>query len=387
LSSSYLYREKFSELLLHLETCNPYYRHIVFKERPVSQLTFEEFPLLTKQTIKDHFDSYISSTSDSIVEELTTGSTGQPLKCLKTNEERLRMSMAIWRERKRYDKKVNINNFFGTFGADYIKRYGDFFNFEPENMEICFNKLMKANPRWLAAPITALKKYAKRIEIGELEYEQGQIKFIELVGEYVEEIDRLYIEKVFGCRTILHYGLRETWLIAYECEARKLHVLNDLFYIEQLHDSAHNQSELMVTSYVNKLMPIIRYKTGDLGEVEAGTCSCGRSGQIIKLSGGRTAGIIKGPVEMLGDMFFKRTVYKWQQAGFDCIEALRVEQRAIDLFQINFIPKTNYSESAGLALKNFIEQGLGRKVEVQLTVVETLPSSANGKSMFYSCLC
>ncbi|SDE61703.1 phenylacetate-CoA ligase [Paenibacillus sp. UNCCL117] len=385
--SSYLKREKFLELLLYLETFNHYYRHIVAKERPVSQLTLEDFPLLTKQTIKDHFDCYISSTSDSIVEELTTGSTGQPLKCLKTNEERLRMSMAIWRERKRHDKHVNINNFFGTFGAEYVKRYGDFFNFEPENMKICFEKLMKAEPRWLAAPITALKKYAKRIENRELEYEQGQIKFIELVGEFVEESDRVYIEKVFGCRTILHYGLRETWLVAYECKARKLHVLDDLFYIEQLHDSAHNQSELLVTSYVNKLMPIIRYKTGDLGVVEAETCSCGRSGQIVKLAGGRTAGIIKGPVEMLGDMFFKRTVYKWQQAGFDCIEALRVEQRAIDLFQINFIPKANYSEPAGLALKDFIAQGLGREVEVNLTIVESLPSSANGKSMFYSCLC
>ena len=66
--------------------------------------SFKSIPIVTKKEIRNCYSDYISKTPESVLEELTSGSTGEPLKCLKTNNERLKASLILWLERKKHDK-------------------------------------------------------------------------------------------------------------------------------------------------------------------------------------------------------------------------------------------------------------------------------------------
>ncbi|MGR6545031.1 hypothetical protein [Paenibacillus tundrae] len=383
---------KIKVLLNELYLENDFYRNLfIEKDIDPGNVDCEHFlqlPVITKDVIRKNEGDYYSRSDEAYYVEYTTGSTGVPLRCLKTKREKLISTLAIWQERRRWDPEVNIENYVSLFGRDDTSFNP--FDFSEQNMIYSFNELLSLNPRWLSAPITALLRYAKLINECIIKYDKKQIKFIELIGEYAEQSEREIVEHAFGCKTILHYGLRETWFACYECPEGNLHVREDLFFLEQ--DNSNKQiqegmNEILITSFFNKKMPIIRYSTGDLGKVERMHCKCGQHTQVLKLAGGRKAGIIKGPNEMLGDMFFKRIIRSLIEDGDDSIETFRVEQNSIDQFTFFIVPNDQFNDSVKSKLVKRVNEKIKRKVTVNIITVKTIPVLTSGKFQVFKCLC
>lgn len=89
-------------------------------------------------------------------------------------------------------------------------------------------------------------------------------------GELLEPYMRKAIEEALACKVINRYGLAELGVMAYEVDSdENLYVLDSEGMAENLvHHNGAN--ELVFTGYRNKLMPLIRYATGDLAEVVHG---------------------------------------------------------------------------------------------------------------------
>ncbi|WCP67274.1 hypothetical protein LYZ37_00680 [Vibrio tubiashii] len=87
-------------------------------------------------------------------------------------------------------------------------------------------------------------------------------------GELLEDYMRDKIQKVLCCKVINRYGLAELGVMAYQFEGRSdMFVYDSEGYPESFrHDN--NRNELVFTGFRNRLMPLIRYRTGDLATVE-----------------------------------------------------------------------------------------------------------------------
>ena len=79
-------------------------------------------------------------------------------------------------------------------------------------------------------------------------------------------------EEVFGGRTYAHYGHSELALLGGWCEgARTYHFLPNYGYLELLDEAQREvgepgaSGEITGTGYLNRVMPLIRYRTGDWG--------------------------------------------------------------------------------------------------------------------------
>lgn len=87
-------------------------------------------------------------------------------------------------------------------------------------------------------------------------------------GELLQPYMREKIAKVFQCRVIDRYGLAELGIMAYELDGHEhgLQVLESEGWPESrsLADGGH---ELVFTGFRNRLMPLIRYVTGDRAKV------------------------------------------------------------------------------------------------------------------------
>lgn len=119
------------------------------------------------------------------------------------------------------------------------------------------------------------------------------VKKIILAGEPVNLSGIEKIKSYFHTVPYNFYGSEETDGLAGDCEQhRGLHFFNDLFYMELLHmdgvqpSKKENQiGEAVITSLYQKGMPLIRYRLGDIIEIEQEKCSCGCEYPLIHVYG------------------------------------------------------------------------------------------------------
>ena len=106
-----------------------------------------------------------------------------------------------------------------------------------------------------------------------------------LGGEPWTEAMREQIERVLGITAVNFYGLSEMCGpgVAAECPARAgLHVQEDHFAVEVIDAGGRPvatgaEGELVFTTLTKEAMPLLRYRTGDIGRLVTGTCACGRT--------------------------------------------------------------------------------------------------------------
>lgn len=94
----------------------------------------------------------------------------------------------------------------------------------------------------------------------------------------IEESSLIKAYDIYGLAEIISPG------IGIECECRDgLHILEDLFYPEIIDQKTGkilpdgDLGELVLTTLTKQIMPMIRYRTGDITRIIPGACKCGRS--------------------------------------------------------------------------------------------------------------
>ena len=112
-------------------------------------------------------------------------------------------------------------------------------------------------------------------------------------GELLEMRHRRRIAAALGCRVVDRYGLAEFGVVAYQFDrAEGLDLLDSEAWAETVPgDAAEPAERLVLTGLRNRLMPLIRYETGDLAQltVEGGAivikALVGRIHDIVPLNG------------------------------------------------------------------------------------------------------
>jgi phenylacetate-CoA ligase len=137
-----------------------------------------------------------------------------------------------------------------------------FNNLSQSELELIWRRILKFRPYMVHAhPSTA---YALALAIESTSLPRQGFQVFESSGELLDAKKRRKIEEVFQCRVFDRYGLAEVGVIAYQNQASttQLRIFDDFCYPET-HDG-----EIVVTALQNPLMPLIRYRTGDLANLE-----------------------------------------------------------------------------------------------------------------------
>lgn len=111
----------------------------------------------------------------------------------------------------------------------------------------------------LACHVKKTRGHAKAFEV------------FESSGELLEAHQREAIAEVLQCKVVDRYGLAELGIMAYELNGAgsELQVLDSEGWPESLEheDPAGKSHELVFTGFRNRLMPLLRYRTGDMARV------------------------------------------------------------------------------------------------------------------------
>lgn len=107
----------------------------------------------------------------------------------------------------------------------------------------------------------------------------------------LEESLRISLATHFQCPVINFYSLNETGPIAYACpiDQEWLHILPHDIFVETLDEYGQSShfGEIVITGGRNPFLPLLRYATGDFGELNFSQCTCGEKTPRLKLLKGR----------------------------------------------------------------------------------------------------
>jgi len=122
------------------------------------------------------------------------------------------------------------------------------------------------------------------------------LKAISTTSEMLGDVNRRIISDAFGVPVYDSYGAREAGLIGHECDRFTMHTNDEHLILETIDpatlEPTDGEGELVATSLISRVMPVIRYRTGDIVTLSSAPCECGRTLGRVDISGGRIADFV-----------------------------------------------------------------------------------------------
>lgn len=197
-------------------------------------------------------------------------------------------------------------------------------------------------------------------------------------SETLDDITRSTIEKAFGKVIWEFYAAAEQAAFISQCEAGSLHINPEYGIVEfqscGYTDNGEELHEMIGTSFRNRAMPLLRYRTGDLVVRDHTACACGRTFPRLKRIVGRTVDAVVLPdgrrLTAIGDII----------RGLP-IERSQVVQISEGAVEFRVVPiRSGWSVEAKNTLEHRLRDRLGDSARIRIQVVRSIPPGPNGKT-------
>ena len=347
-------KERLFEIVSYAIDNIPYYANLA-KEKKITiskSSIFEDikkFPILTKDLIRKNWDSLVGDKSKFTYRTNTSGgTTGEPLKLYQDSNYYVKGEAVtlVFDEIAGYEVGDKLIRLWGSqqdvlimtksrskkLKNKYVKNtlFLNTYRMTKEDVIDYINKINKFKPKVIIAYIHSLLEMIKQAEF--LNISLNPVKAIISSTGVLTEKAKIKIQEAFKCRVFNRYGSREIGMIATSCELEDaLHINMFHQYLEILDEKENEveenkRGEIIITSLINYIMPLIRYKIGDIGAFNYSQCSCGRGLYRLENIYGRTLEIFKTKNGTLIDGYYFANLFFYM----DNLKQFQVVQEKLD---------------------------------------------------------
>lgn len=392
---------RLNEIITHAYENVPYYTNL-FNEYGYTPNDFREptdlkkLPILRKETIRSNFQSFIARDFQKYhpMDRYTGGTTGAAF--------HLYNDINSW--------AINWATKIRTFSwGDY-----DFGNDKlgvmaggsllPARGTGIKNRIWRHINNYYSMPITRmddiiLSEYIRNLKKKSIKFLRGYPSAIYTLALFLEKTDshldltsvfttaemllphqRQLIEERFNCKCFDQYGCADGMGGANECDKHTgLHVNIEtslMNIIDEKGNEVENdkEGEIILTSFHDKAMPLIRYAPGDLAIRSAGKCSCGRNLPLLKKIIGRTSDLI-----VLSNGIKLNGLSIPFEAWSEKIERFQIIQTKPDAVEVHFIKKNSFSVKDEKQVLDLMKFHCGQEIDIKIKYVDFIPLPRSGK--------
>jgi phenylacetate-CoA ligase len=398
--------ECLQSLITHAYENVPFYRAQfqsigIHPDDIVSVDDLKKIPITDKKTVRDNLKSFLAKnfSSSVYIPVHTGGSTGVPLSLYYQKGR-------TWpRERAFMDRQFKWVGYHYAHDRTVILRgnvpKNGWFEYDPtrkalilssylltrSNATSYLEKIKQYQPVSIQAypsVIALLSSYLQDTK----SFRIPSLKVILCGSEKINPNQRELIEQVFGCRTYSWYGQSECVCLAGECELNKVyHIYPEYGLTEVLDENGSEVSqpgqigEIVATGFNNYLMPLIRYRTGDLAVKSDAKCKCGRPYPLLKKIEGRTQEIIftkDGEQIALNPIVFGIHGEIWRN-----IHAVQFIQNTPGDLVVCVVKSSNIpAQKLIYSLRECLNERSGNRFKFNISFVDQLQRNKNGKAPF-----
>lgn len=391
-------------LLRHALGSVPYYRELAAREgldvNAVTARDLTRLPLVGKTIMSSRLEDF---RSDQVAPHrfrpnTTSGSTGTPFRFYSdngANQVRLANDMRVrmWAGWRIGDRQALLWGHRGDLaGHDrWLSRLRNeisgrvimlnAYDLGEPRMTHYHRVLMQCKPTLLVGYSSALAAFADFLTRHSLP--PPRLRACMSTAETLLPEQRSAVEAAFCCPVLDHYGSREFGTISQQCRPDSAqHITVERVWVEVVDEKGRavapgQQGEIVVTDLDNYAMPFLRYRTGDLGILSNGTCTCGRGLPLLQSIAGRVSEIIVGRngrmVSTPGPWLFG--------ADVPGIGQMQVIQETLEDITVRIVPAPGWSEDSAIQIRQRIIALLG-EMQVNIEMTDTIPKSESGKYRF-----
>jgi len=387
-----LRRRKLQDLLQYCFKHIPYYRR-QFDEIKAQPEDFQRpedlsaFPILEKETLRDQAEEFLNPALDRSgwIQYRSSGSTGIPLELWYTPAERLQMGHTVTRELLfngllPHYRLVNITeprhsspkskwyHRLGLMNEQFLSVY--------DQSRLNLAKLLEFQPQAIIGFPSVLMLIGREMEkVGK----PLRPKLLFTLAEVLTAQDRVLLQKQWGVHPLDLYGANEVGHIAFQCSHRRgYHINVDSLHVEILQGDRPakmgDRGEVVVTNFDLRVMPILRYRVGDVAIRVEGSCSCGCSFPLLGEIAGRSDGFITG----CDGQLFSALEISLLLKPLSGVRQYRLVQDRPGSLSVEWVAKDD-SVQPEAQMRNLLSARLGEKMEITLRIVDEIRPEKSGK--------
>jgi len=392
------------KLLEHAATNVPWYKEtfksIRFNWRDVNKLEdIQYLPTLNKHQISENMEAFMAKNIDRRLAKiaLTGGSTGTPLTFyLDSNNnsiEQAFLSYILQRFNihigepflvlRTQRKSRNPKTPFWTYNPQRNQLVISSYLMHEDSIHEILRAVRKFSPAYVVAiPSTAALFSHFLFQSGEDIGKPPKVVILGSENSYLKQ--REFISKAFKCETIMHYGQGEAVAMAEEDYQFGRYHVNPFYSLAEVIDEngnatkeANGRGEIVGTSFHNFVMPLIRYRTGDIATIAHGPSRLGIEGKLWERIDGRTIELIKtkdGRWIMLAALLFGT-----HDETLANVVELQVEQKKQGDLLLRIIKNLNYISQDEQKIKAMIDSLSNGGFNVSFEYMDNIPKTKSGK--------
>ena len=205
-------------------------------------------------------------------------------------------------------------------------------------------------------------------------------------GEELRDPQRREIEKTFQTQVRLTYGLSEMRRLGFECAHRRIHINEDVAYYFEITDDygiplpVGESGRLIVTGFENRVMPFIRYDTGDVAVISEGPCPCGLTLRTLEFQGRQIKLLYVGDDRTISLMDFSVLFNTY----YDAIRQYQVIRTGECAFTMHIVCGTQFDEEKTKnELMERFKFHVHPRVQIEWEIVDSIPEGPNGKAVYF----
>lgn len=171
----------------------------------------------------------------------------------------------------------------GSLFAESISRLGGetVLPVNPSYISTLLNLLLDSHASCILGPAIQIHALARLMESKGIII--NHVRSVLLCWDILPEACMQTINRVFDCKVFSHWGMTETCLGGGVdcCPNSGMHLREPDFFVEIINPATGEQvpdgvkGEIVISTLSRRAMPLIRYRTGDVGCIQAKECSCG----------------------------------------------------------------------------------------------------------------
>lgn len=392
--------ERLRRFLTEIGRHVPYYRALFARQRfdparVTSTADLAALPLLTKSSIRANVDALKSDTAGPLKRSNTGGSSGEPLIFFVGRSRVSHDVAAKWRATRWFDVDIGDPEIvvWGSpvelSGQDRVRRMRDrllrtellpAFEMSPAALDRFVARIRAVRPRMLFGYPSALAHIARHAQTRDRRMDDLGIRVAFVTSERLYPDQRAAIGRVFGCRVANGYGGRDAGFIAHECPAGGMHISAEDLVVEIV-DAAGvslppgREGEIVVTHLATPEFPFVRYRTGDVGTLDAGTCPCGRGLPRLGAIQGRTTDFVHAADGKV--MHGLALIYTVRDlAG---VEQFKIIQHDLARTEVQLVVGPAFAPDSERRIVREFKARLGQGVAIEVTRVPAIAPERSGK--------
>lgn len=404
-----LQREKLRNLFRHATAKIPFYRERLGQaglaasdigpEGPDPLVVLKALPLLDKAQIRNSLDEMLwRDAPGGLFEHTTGGSTGEPLifyfdRRRQAYDQAARIRTHRWygvdigdRELYLWGSPIELNH------SDRIKnlrdrlfnhRLLDAFAMSSERMDAYLNEWNRFRPQCLFGYPSSIVRFVDHARSRGQQLDTRRLRAVFVTGEVCCPNDRSTIADYFGVPVADGYGSRDAGFIAHECPEGNMHLTAENVIVEIVDEDGrilplHDTGEIVVTHLDAYAMPFIRYRTGDIGRLQPGRCTCGRGLPMMHVIQGRTTDFLYLPDGQVKHAL--SIIYPLRATAG--IRQFRVIQDEDYNVTVDVVADNGQEQITIDTVAKSVRPVLGDQIELRIRLLDEITATSSGKHRY-----